>query len=171
MLIMWLVDTQRRHDVVTSVSVVMRSGGYRARKFQALVKGENFQDQLHNAVSCPKSKDAKQLWATVAPLIRASGSKVKWGPQERKLALSHLYALSQVNGPQMWYLTMAPSAMDSVHVLRSGLREVSAVRRVPHAPAKKLVVEAIARVREAERRCAAALRQISGHRRRRHPLR
>ena len=124
-LIMWLFDTQRRHDVVTSVSVVMRSGGYRARKFQALVKGENFQDQLHNAVSCPKSKDAKQLWATVAPLIRASGSKVKWGPQERKLALSHLYALSQVNGPQMWYLTMAPSAMDSVHVLRSGLREVS----------------------------------------------
>ena len=124
-LIAWLFDTQRRHDAVRSVSVVMRSGGYSARKFQALVKRDDFQDQLHSAVSRPKSRDAKQLWATIAPLIRASGSKVKWGPQERKLALSHLYALSQVSGPQMWYLTMAPSAMDSVHVLRSGLREVS----------------------------------------------
>ena len=117
-IIFTLFNQSQRHAAARQVSINVRSDTQSVQLFTDIIEAPNFMDDLKSAIASPDSKEAKQLLATIMPLLRMGGRSVPFGPLQRSIAVSKLCAYLHYFGLPGWFVTISPNDVDSVLILR-----------------------------------------------------
>ena len=78
-----------------------------------LVNGEDFGKRIHFAALRPDLLESKKLYDKMMPLIRLTGSGIKWSEHERQNAASHLYAMTENLGAPFLFVTFSPKVIEN----------------------------------------------------------
>ena len=117
-LIFALFNQSQRHAAARQVAARVKSDPKSVNDFASVVEAPGFLAKLQRCIESPESKEARSLLARLMPLIRIAGVSVPFGPIERSLAVSRVCAVLQYFGLPAWFVTISPSDLDSVLILR-----------------------------------------------------
>ena len=115
--IFYMFSQKMRHTAAQQSTLKFR-GRHHAETLTKLMQKDDFDDQLEYAIKHQKSKQAKLLNKKLLPLVHVSGSKIPWGPLERRHALTHLYAMTQTFGLGGFFITFSPFMMNNPLTIR-----------------------------------------------------
>jgi len=113
-----LFNQSQRHAAARQVATRVRSDLKSVQLFSSIVEASDFTDDLQKAIQSPESSHAQTLLRRIMPLLRVSGTSVPFGPIQRSLAVSQLCAMIHYFGLPAWFVTVSPSDIDSVVILR-----------------------------------------------------
>ena len=113
-----LFNQLQRHEATRAVAAKVSADPEQSRKFVEYVNKDDFRERLQKAIENTEGKEAKEILSNLLPLIKVSGSSIPYGPTEKTSATSKLYAMVHALGPPTWFVTVSPSDMDSVLLIR-----------------------------------------------------
>jgi hypothetical protein len=113
-----LFNQQQRHQAAQQVSLRVKSNHHSFTEFIRITNDDAFREKLERCIADPTSAEAKALAAKITDIVRLTGSEVPWSPAERQSALSRIVSLMYYCGPPAFFVTLAPSDMDSYLTFR-----------------------------------------------------
>ena len=117
-LIFTLFNQSQRHAAARGVATHVCSDSDSVHQFTNIVEAPNFMEDLKSAIESPDTKESRALMNSIMPLVRVSGASVPFGPVQRSMALSKLCAMIHYFGLPSWFVTVSPSDLDSIIILR-----------------------------------------------------
>ena len=113
-----LFNQSQRHAAAKEVATHVYSDSDSVHKFTNIVEAPNFMKDLKSAIESPDKKESRALMNSIMPLVRVSGASVPFGPVQRSVAVSKLCAMIHYFGLPSWFVTVSPSDLDSIIILR-----------------------------------------------------
>ena len=115
-------NQMQRHEALEQVAMRVKNNHYAMTAFGELVNDPAFTDRINDAIAHPESDDAKQLCSTVMDITRITGSNVKYSEMERRGELSKMLSMMYYAGPFSFFITIAPSDLESRLIIRLSKR-------------------------------------------------
>jgi hypothetical protein len=117
-LILSLFNQRQRHEASATIASKIKAHPKKIDEFISCVNEQDFMNRLEAAIKSPTSNETKSLLRILLPSLNIAGASVPFGPIERNMSLSQLYALCQHFGLPTWFLTISPSDIDSSLVMK-----------------------------------------------------
>ena len=115
-------NQMQRHEALEQVALRVKNNHHAMTAFDELVNDEAFTDRINEAIAHPESDDAKKLCSMVMDITRITGSKVKYSEMERRGELSKMLSMMYYAGPFSFFITIAPSDLESRLIIRLSKR-------------------------------------------------
>ena len=115
-------NQMQRHDAILQVSIRVKNNHYAMTAFDEMVNNPSFTERIADAIAHPESDDAKQLCSKVMDIARITGSNVRYSEMERRGELSKMVSMMHYAGPFSFFVTIAPSDLESRLIIRLSRR-------------------------------------------------
>ena len=102
-----LANQKMRHSACKAVSFKLRDESDEVKSFLQLVNQPNFPAKLKRSIDVPGNGEGKQILKEMMHLINITGSKIPWGPLERRMTTSHLYSIAQSCSAPFLFVTFS----------------------------------------------------------------
>ena len=112
-LLFYLHDCQERHKVINNFAAKVRKDPKAFETYASMVKDQNFQEMLQQAVLQPTSKVAKKVLKTVLPVLSFGGKNTMAGALGDTTSLSRAMAMAKRYGPPSVMLTVTPDDINN----------------------------------------------------------
>ena len=108
-----LANQKLRHEAVNAVNYRLNNSKENVLEFVDYVNQEGFSERVIEAELNQDGPEAKEILKKLLPLIQMTGSKLKWGPLERRNSISHLYTMAQHHGAPFLFVTFSPKVIEN----------------------------------------------------------
>ena len=112
-LIFLLGNQYLRHSACRAVNFKLKDNSEVVDEFTSIVNEPGVLARLERCRADLASPDAKKLLKKIMPLVNITGSKIPWGPLERKTATTHLYSMAQAVGAPFMFVTFSPKVIEN----------------------------------------------------------
>jgi len=119
-----LFNESQRHAVVQSLAAKVKASPESFAAFSNIVHDDGFQERCDRAAENPNGPVARNLLHDILPHIRVAGGNVPFGPAERAMSISQLYAMCYRFGLPSFFFTFAPNYMDPL-TIRIAIRTIN----------------------------------------------
>jgi hypothetical protein len=115
-------NQMQRHDAILQVSIRVKNNHYAMTAFDEMVNDPSFTERIADAIAHPQSQDSKELCSKVMDIARITGSNVRYSEMERRGELSKMISMMHYAGPFSFFVTIAPSDLESRLIIRLSRR-------------------------------------------------
>ena len=125
-----MFNETQRHAVVQSLAAKVKASPESFAAFSNIVHDAGFQERCDRAAENPNGPVARNLLHDILPHIRVAGGNVPFGPAERAMSISELYAMCYRFGLPSFFFTFAPNYMDPL-TIRIAIRTINTTSGFP----------------------------------------
>ena len=126
--IFFLFNQRQRANISRETVIYVNNSQEAFEDISNLLLNPNLESILKDAKETPESTEAKSLIKLLEKHLQKSGSRIPFSKHERKMSLSHLIGYCRHFGKPSYFITAAPSDLDSPLILKlAGLEEVTKI--------------------------------------------
>lgn len=122
-LIFYMLNQKQRHSASRAVAYETKTQSNLLERFKEVVAEPDFPHNLAAAQLDPLGPEARELLKIMTPLIRVTGSKIPWSPQERDAELSTMMGQCNRYGTVSNFITFSQSSANDPLVIKLGSRK------------------------------------------------
>jgi hypothetical protein len=124
-LIFYMLNQKQRHAASRAVFYETKTQSHLLERLKEAVADPGFDPMLAAAQLDPSGPEARELLRIMTPLIRVTGAKIPWSPQERDSELSTMMAKCNRYGTVSNFITFAQSSANDPLVIKIGSRKLN----------------------------------------------
>ena len=92
-LLFFLFNQQQRHEHIRGVNAKVKTNKKSFKLYQELLKSKDFKKKLNVAIKKPNSKEAKEVFKKISPVLKVSGRRAPFGAFQKSDVITKIYAL------------------------------------------------------------------------------
>ena len=121
LLIFFLFNQMLRHSNIRAMKIRLRTNKENLHKVCTLIKDDNFDAKINDAIKYPDGKNAQDIAKTIIPLLSISKNQAPFGYLDHKDQIGKIYNQVRRYGPATNFVTFNFDDVSSPNVLRMAL--------------------------------------------------